>query len=176
MRLNRRTLLAAVTALLGLSGLAVAAWPFVAALGPSATAGRTLPHLPIQGIAPGEYAYFDSGFGWGSRREYYLVIRPFDGSYNLVTLDMAHGRFIMPDVHWWGESGTCDQLSLAFPKGRLEPGGTIRCMDADKVEWFGQHWQWSYTGKNFSGYYADLYSPPFVVEDDDVVVGKWRWP
>jgi hypothetical protein len=170
---NRRAL-TIVVSLFGLGTLALFAWPFLASLSPSDTAGQSLPHLKINALGPGEYAYFDAGSNGRWSENHFLVIRQLDGAFDVFVLQTREGKFLMPDFHWWSSSGTCAQLSLPLPAGRLAPNGEIRCLDESPDGGNNDSWRWTYKGKNVKKFFSDFYSPQFVVEDGEIVVGKWR--
>jgi hypothetical protein len=171
--MNRRTLIAAL-AVLGVFGLVFVAWPFVASFSPSATAGETLPHLDVRALRPGEYAYFNGG-SIGRWSQYkYLVLRQFDGSYDVLGLQTKDGKFLMPDYQFWNMSGTCDHFSLPMPSGYLAPDGELRCLDSKVDGANNDNWRWNYKGRNINRTFSDFQRPPFVVDGNEIVVGKWR--
>lgn len=170
---NRRTLIA-ICSVCGLVAISLAAWPFIASFSPSETAGESLPHLDIRTLNPGEYAYFDASSNSRWSDNHFLVIRQLDGAFDVFVLQTHKEEFLMPDFNWWGWSGSCTHFSLPLPRGRLLPDGDIRCLDDNPAGDNNDTWRWSYHGRNLKSYFSDLYSPPFVVEDGEVVVWKQR--
>ena len=171
--MSRRALITAL-AVLGVGGVALLAWPFLASFSPSATAGGTLPHLDVRALRAGDYAYFDGGNigGWSQHR--YLVLRQFDGSFDVFLVQTQENGFLMPDYNFWNTSGTCKRFSLPLPSGRLAQDGELRCLDSGSDGGNNINWRWNYRGKNITHTFADFFSPPFVVEDTEIVVGKWH--
>lgn len=172
--ISRRRALTTAAIAFGIIAAGLAAWPFIASLSPSASAGQSLPHLYVGDLRPGDYRYFDSGFRGRSRREHFLVIRQNSGTYSAFVIGIADGRFVMPDIHEWGISGLCSKFSLPLPQGHLPDNGLLQCLDHTEDGRLNDKWKWDSDGNNVSHHYADFIGYRFVIEDGDLVIGKWR--
>lgn len=171
----RRRALAISTVLLGLVAASLGAWPFVASMLPSASAGNSLPNFSVRDLRVGEYEYFDGGFEMSRwRKEHILVIRRATHAFSVLFVTAADGKVVMPDTNSWGIGGFCSNFSLPFPSGKLPADGVLRCLDESQGDWHKARWQWDSEGRNIAKYFSDFPSPSFVVEDDFVVVGKWQ--
>jgi hypothetical protein len=171
--MDRKKALKILVISLGVCGLALATIPLLLSLGPSATAGSTLPRLDIKDLGPGDFAFYDirQDRNWSKK---YLVIKEHDGSVSVLTVLTNDKSFIMPDNHWWNVSGICNNFAPETEGSKIVPGGSIRCFDEDQETSMLEEWRWSYQGKNLGRRIADLYSPKFTVEDNEVVIGKFE--
>lgn len=171
-----RKVLARMLILLATTGGVLFAIPFALSLGPSATAGKSLPHLNVKLMKPGEYQYFDSGSEDRWYSTVYLVIRDTSGRFKVFEMYKQGERILLPGVHPWAWSGVCKTFSLMPPKGNLMAKGNIRCLDEQQGEYVTREARWSYSGKNLGTHFTDLLSRQFTLESDEIIVGKSNSP
>ncbi len=169
--MDRKKVLKTLVICLGVCGLALAATPFVLSLGPSATAGSTLPRLNIRDLNPGDFAFYD-GHQDRNWTDKYLVIKEHDGNVSVLIVLTRDDGFVIPDNHWWNGSGLCANLAPETEGSQIVPGGEIKCFDKDIDASMAEEWRWNYKGKNLGHWIADLHSPTFIVEGDEVIIGK----
>ena len=171
--MTRRKLLITIVVLLGIAGFLLSAIPLLSYFGPSATAGSTLTRLDIRKLQPGEYAYFDN-----QRQDYwhgkYLIIKDWNSSINVLLILKQQDEFVIPDEHWWRSGGWCKNLAPETKNGKIVPDGSIKCMDTGLPAWTNKAWRWSYSGKRKGEWVGDLHSPPYAIEDGEIVIGKTK--
>jgi len=149
-----RSMLAAATITMMLSGLAFASVPFIRALNPSARTYADLPRIDLSGVPPGGFAVFDALLPRGSwdreTKPSFFVYRRHDGVVRVWQVYTRGGKVIMPDHHWWNTySYPCEDFGPTRVAGRVDETLPIRCHDVMPEGWgdgWKREWVWDIDG------------------------------
>ncbi|MES9834665.1 MAG: hypothetical protein ABW139_20730 [Candidatus Thiodiazotropha sp. DIVDIV] len=160
----KRKILTFITALFGISGLVVAAVPFIGSLNVSERALANRPHITIDHIGEGESEIITSEGATYSMT--FMVYRSLKGDVRVWKIPVYKGKIILPDIHWGRWAMLCDEFTLDKVKN------VFRCLDEhlQQYSWVTDEMLWDVDGKNLGKFTEDMilaegvhYSKYFVV-------------
>ena len=155
--MSKRRVLLAATAFLGLVAIVIVAVPLGVSLGTSVGTknNRELP-IPLSSIPYDDFKEFDWD-GW----KVFLKRSPEVTGFLMPFQD---GAYRLPDLTWARTAVRCGTF-------RFE-AGFFQCFDKSLASWWLDNARWSESGISPSGYFPPLQTPPFVVEGNDVILGR----
>ena len=163
----KRKILTFITTLFGISGLVVAAVPFIGSLNVSERALANRPHITIDHIGEGESEIITSEGATYSMT--FMVYRSLKGDVRVWKIPVYKGKIILPDIHWGRWAMLCDEFTLDKVKN------VFRCLDEhlQQYSWVTDEMLWDVDGKNLGKFTEDMilaegvhYSKYFVVGVD----------
>jgi hypothetical protein len=174
--MDRKRILIVLTAVFGVTLLALIAAMFGKSLAPNSKAYASLPSFEIPQLKPGEFElrkhplFTQPNHG---RDENVFIYRKLDGTFRFWSLATYDGKIAMPDVHWWrAPAGFCSNFGPTVVNGQVDESKPIRCHDDDVPSYWADYWVWDIEGKNIgrSGF-DDMIALPGVVEGNLFLLG-----
>lgn len=172
--MERRHTLAWFVVSLGVVGIIAAATPFVESLKLNPRSGEDLPRVNIADLAPGASHVLRLGGnrGYGNA---IVATRDLSGTVHAFWLFMSDWRIGIPTGTAWTVSNWCDDFG-AVSQASQPTQIVLTCRD----EWFQtpqfaearSESRWTLTGHNLGTWTTDLPPAKFVVEHDEIVIGK----
>lgn len=162
--MKRKYLLSAVV-VLGLTGLALAAIPFIQTFNPTARAINGLPHIDISELEKGRYVRVD----WVQSRVF--VLRLPDDTVRVYSVGFTNGRYWLP--HFDGVKGwaLCRDFGPDGKDGVLDINARFRCRDSDIPSLREERFAWDLAGRNLESRADDLTIPKYRIQAGFVVLG-----
>jgi hypothetical protein len=161
----KRKILTFFTAIFGVSGLVVAAVPFVASLNVSERALANRPRIPIDHIGMGESEIITTEGTTYSMT--FMVYRSFEGEVRVWNIPTHKGKVLLPDIRWGRWAMLCDEFTLDKEKN------VFRCLDDElqQYSWVTDEMLWDVNGKNLGKFTEDMILAKGVHHKKYFVVG-----
>jgi hypothetical protein len=173
--MNQKRMLIFLVTTLALAGVVITVYPFFQSLKPSERVDAALPRINISKMENGTYEIIphpvQREIHRGTDRSI-LVLKTNRGEVRAWTIPTKNNSVLMPDMRWWQPIYECRSFGPTVRDGKVIESEPIRCHDKETPEWWGEQWQWHFTGTNIKGQVADLEPAKAVVEHGDLVVGK----
>ena len=170
----RRALTIITISFLGL-GAVFASMPFIKSMQPSERVFSNLLRIDLSGIKPGQYKLLQKHVlpkGWAADEWGVLIIRKYDGEYDIWDIPYIDGKVGMPDNHWWRIYEYCENFGPTLQNGKILESGPIKCHDDEMSKWAMQEWRWSISGENLGKMTVDLNKTKGSIEGNEFVFFK----
>lgn len=161
---------------MGLIAILVLGLTLLRSLSPTWRSASLLPRFDVSGLGSGSHTYFErEGVGRIRPLSKYLVIRSPSSNLFVYEVPIRDGNFVLPDLHWWRWGIECKDFRPDTIDGKVTGDSVIRCQDSEVAEWsdwWRRELRWSIDGKNLGTRTEDMQVPKYVVEYNEIVLGK----
>lgn len=171
MDINRRVLLIAVFALVGI-GSCVVAIPFVKSWSVTDRTRAAAVLVNVADLKPGQWKSIDG------RGERIFVVRQPTGRMVVLGVPLRNGVVMMPDIHWWHPEYPCVDFSLSVFDGQVTSASRFQCRALTATQdWAKGYWIWDSEGRTVGrpgNFIDDIPSIPYEMHDGVMVIKRGR--
>ena len=148
-----------------LTGLIMAAVPFVGSLSPSQKADSLVALVNVDELEKGTFVEVQSQYGQ------VFALRNDKDELRVYLVPYHDGQYWLPDPNWDRPFYPCKDFGPDSDGNKLSENGLFRCRESD-VEWMttDESMTWEFSGENKAGFIEDMQVPKFEQVGNQLVV------